>query len=634
MNQRIVLICVAIWAAIVGLNAQNNASTSLPVVEILGDNYYYYEVKKGDSLYGICKIFGWDEPTLRKLNPGAVGSLKKGMRIYYPTAGNRQPEQETAASVKVSKDPIVHEVKRGETVYSISKQYGVPIEIIYNAHPSAREGIKAGETIIIPQDDSASAKYYFYNIKHGDTLYRVAKSFNTTVADIMELNPGVSESNFQAGAMIKLQPGSDKELRHTEIVEEQQLEGFGNYKVKKGDTWSSIADKTGTKVDELISANNGKELKKNGTISLPTTKTVEVERVYIEEDPREKTPEGRMELYADINNVDPVFSAENRVNAAILMADPTSTRDLEFLRGMLLAVDGMKNTGIKIDLQTLTEIPDSAMENIDIVFNTGDDGISEELAERIKNSKVELVNVFDVKSTRYVDNPSIIQLLPPSAIFNASVANYLLERFGSYDMVFIGRQDGDDAMADDIKQAFKGKFGTVAFEDFKPVAGKRYLLYVSEQRKAEVEKALTAIATVAAENPEAEIVTIGRPSWVIFARELNEKLGDANTYIPSRVYFDENAQSAATFNADFERMFGHTPILSFPIYAAMGYDVANYFLPMMASNRGDMSNIISSRDGLQTTFELSRVSNWGGYINNTSVILHVTPGEISKIVIK
>ena len=49
-----------------------------------GEEYYIYEVKKGDSAYGISKKFGWDQDELLKNNPQASGSLSKGMKLFYP----------------------------------------------------------------------------------------------------------------------------------------------------------------------------------------------------------------------------------------------------------------------------------------------------------------------------------------------------------------------------------------------------------------------------------------------------------------------------------------------------------------------------------------------------------------------
>lgn len=60
------------------------AQPNLPKVEILGKEYFYHEIKKGESIYGIAKQHGWDLNELIKLNPNASSEMKKGSRLYYP----------------------------------------------------------------------------------------------------------------------------------------------------------------------------------------------------------------------------------------------------------------------------------------------------------------------------------------------------------------------------------------------------------------------------------------------------------------------------------------------------------------------------------------------------------------------
>ena len=50
----------------------------LPKVEILGKEYYYHEIKKGESIYGIAKQYDWNLEELVRLNPNATSEMKKG----------------------------------------------------------------------------------------------------------------------------------------------------------------------------------------------------------------------------------------------------------------------------------------------------------------------------------------------------------------------------------------------------------------------------------------------------------------------------------------------------------------------------------------------------------------------------
>lgn len=88
--------------------------SDLPVVQLLGDDYYVYTTKKNESLFGVSRKFGWDDEILFKLNPTAVSPLKKGMKLYYPVnPGKNTASQEAAANRTIIPSDVTHIVKRG-----------------------------------------------------------------------------------------------------------------------------------------------------------------------------------------------------------------------------------------------------------------------------------------------------------------------------------------------------------------------------------------------------------------------------------------------------------------------------------------------------------------------------------------
>lgn len=631
-----ILLALAVIAF--GAGTQVAAQSDLPKVEILGKQYYYYTAKKGDSLYGICKKLGWKESLVRELNPAAVTALKKDMKIYYPT-GDAMPEPVDETKVIKGDGPIVHQVKRGETVYSISRLYGVPVEQIYASHPSARSGLKAGETITIEQAP-ADATYYYYQVKSGDTLYAVAKAYKTTVEDILDLNPGVSEQNFRSGSTIKIQPGSNADRVKTEEVEEEQLAGFGTYKVKKGDTWESVAEKTGTDVEELKSANPGSELKKNEQMAVPSTQTVTVAKEIEEIDPREETPEGREELYNEVNKIDETVGPD-KVNALLLLDEPASARDLDFTRGVLLAVDKLKTSGLQINIDVVkgsvpSDVPDSVLMAADLIISTSDGELPESLTNFGLENKTEIINVFDVKSEAYVNNPFIVQLLPPSSYFNAAVSDFVKSNYSGRTLLLVGGIDQADQIASDIQNFFVHK-KHISVEDlsnyvFDPEG--EYMIYSYATHKDDVASLLSALEAAEEEAPGADVVVLGRPNWVTMAESLKTRFGDMRVLIPSRFYFDRDETNAEGFIKDFQKMFDREPTPSFPTYAVSGYDVASCFLPEAARNGGDFNVGINDYHGLQNDISIERASNWAGFLNPASYILKFTPSGVEKITVK
>ena len=134
------------------------------------------------------------------------------------------------AAVEISKEKVnvngeifyLHKVLPKQTLYSISKAYGIPVEVIQKVNPSLADGLKAGMLLYIPQTTAADTtapavgnstkqtveqtsekpeaktekpqrtvkkkKYKKYNVKWYETLDDVAVKFNVTVDAIIALN--------------------------------------------------------------------------------------------------------------------------------------------------------------------------------------------------------------------------------------------------------------------------------------------------------------------------------------------------------------------------------------------------------------------------------------------------------------
>lgn len=628
------------------------ATHKLPKVEILGKEYYYHEIQKGESIYGIAKQHGWNVEELVRLNPNASTEMKKGTRLYYPTGKVTVVSDKESLELdpdSISYEPISHVVKKGETVYSISRQYNVPLDVIYAAYPQAKYGIKAGETIVIQQSpETVSDKYLYYVIKPGDTLYSLAKKYHTTVEDILSANPAVSEKNFKIGDTVRLAINSNSKRIHTELVEEERLASVESYKVGKDETWNSISKKTGVDVETLKDANETSKLKKNEVINVPVVETVQVEKVVENQDPRELTSEGIQEMYDSIHKTDSDTSILNEVRIAALLDEPTSKKDLDFSRGFLVAINDLKNSPYKINFKVIdgrgsTTAVIRELDDFEpnVIIATADKNFPAFLADYGNTNQIEVVNVFDVKNELYEDNPSMVQILPPSSFFNTQIAERLADEYGDRELILIGTQDSNDGIAELLLPKFE-EYNTTSL----PISGLSeydikdtgsYLVYAFPNKKEEVADILQAVENIKEKAPFATITVVGRPSWVTLTETYGDKFAAAEVVIPSRVWYDSETGDGERFSSKFSEMFGDTPVKSFPNFAASGYDIANYFIPSTARNGGDFNRGFSGSEkpSIQSEIRLERVNNWGGFINPTGYLLKFRPGGfIDKELVK
>ena len=114
----------------------------------------------------------------------------------------------TAAAAQTSYKS--HNVKQGETVFSIAKQYGVTEEAIYRLNPDARKGIQENNILIIPaQDDQQNyseqvVDFTRHRVKRKETLFSIAQKYGVTVEDIKKYNKQLYSEQLRKGDRIMI----------------------------------------------------------------------------------------------------------------------------------------------------------------------------------------------------------------------------------------------------------------------------------------------------------------------------------------------------------------------------------------------------------------------------------------------
>lgn len=108
-----------------------------------------HTVRKKETLYGIARMYGVDQVELVKRNPEIATGVKEGMVVIVPVSKvSGLSDAQTRPAVEDGS--TLHEVKPGETLYSLGQHYGVDPEAIKSANGGLPEGLKAGGQIRIP----------------------------------------------------------------------------------------------------------------------------------------------------------------------------------------------------------------------------------------------------------------------------------------------------------------------------------------------------------------------------------------------------------------------------------------------------------------------------------------------------
>lgn len=218
------------------------------------DNRFYI-VTLGDTLYGIAKKFNTSVQKIKEINNLTTDIINVGDKLIIME--NIDNENNFNPS-----DCLLYTVVKGDNLYDLAIKYSTTVDEIKRYNNLTSDALSIGQKITIPCGDKDSGveslpNYVTYTVKKGDTLYSIAKEFNTTVDKIKTDNALQSDSLTVGSTLILNNNGNSGEVVIEECYgEEYTPELYDTYIVQRGDNLYSIAARFGTTVDEIKRINS------------------------------------------------------------------------------------------------------------------------------------------------------------------------------------------------------------------------------------------------------------------------------------------------------------------------------------------------------------------------------------------
>lgn len=142
---------------------------------------YEHEVKKEDTLYTLANKYSVTVHQLKKNNELKSDTIYVGQKLLIPNQSNYVDEEK--------KDVIHYVIQKGDTLWGLSKRYGVSIGQLMKENNLHDELLIAGQTLIITkQKIEDKTQTVVYTVEPGDTLFSLAKRFSTSVSELKKLN--------------------------------------------------------------------------------------------------------------------------------------------------------------------------------------------------------------------------------------------------------------------------------------------------------------------------------------------------------------------------------------------------------------------------------------------------------------
>ncbi|MFT4401648.1 LysM peptidoglycan-binding domain-containing protein [Bacillus sp. SW14] len=150
------------------------------------------------------------------------------------------------------------QVKKGDTLWGLSRKYDTTIGKIKSENSLRSDMIYAGQTLSIngktsssKSSSSSSSSSSTYKVKSGDSLWKISKTYGMTVSELKKMN-GLKSDLLRIGQVLKLKGSTSSSSSSSSKV---STSSTSTYKVKRGDSLSKIAKQYGTTVSKLKSLN-------------------------------------------------------------------------------------------------------------------------------------------------------------------------------------------------------------------------------------------------------------------------------------------------------------------------------------------------------------------------------------------
>lgn len=628
---------------------------NLPTQVIGNTEFFVYSVQKKDNIYSVSTKLKVSKDDILKYNPHAADGIKPGDKLFFPV--NDFTDEEASNNNVVSPATFTHTVGKGESLYGISKLYNVSIGDIVSLNPHARDGVRQGDVLEIPQmkvesvsineTPTPSSSIIFHTIKKGDTLYNVANKYSTSIERILELNPGISAQNFKLNEVIRIEPNS-----MTEVAPEPTVARFYTYRVSSNsETFYSIAKAHNISEKQLVDANpDVKVLKKGIYLYIP-----EIEEPVVE-------AEVVTDVVTEVDSVAVVEEPATSIDVALILPFMLNENPVkkqaqlytEFCKGFLMAVDSVK---YKVDKPLNIYAFDSydsvdsvksilsnpVMKEMELIFAPDDVRQLEVVSDFGKENGIKVVNTFIIKNEMYSENAELMQMNIPHSLMYSKVVEEIKEMFGNRHFIFIG-MEGDEAndkeLVKELSNSLDNDTTTVRLESSLTVEildnyikpENSYVIVPTNSNRKTLSKINVALKRYKAEHPECDFVLMGYPEWITMQNDYKDTFHAIDTYIYSRFYADTESLDYRLFEYHFKKWYGSSLLNAAPMFGVLGFDTGMFFLTNLMMNGNKFPASMECYEGIQNDWKMERVSNWGGYINKAVYFIHFdTTGAVKKI---
>ncbi len=518
-------------------------------------------VGSGETLFGISRRYNVSVAEIMAANPHITqfDNLRIGEEIHIPEP-KKEPEVVTI-QVKWVDSVVYHQVQRGESVFGISRQYNIPQDSLIKWNPKIQaDGLRRGQSLrivyrieveetlspeeaadFIAADVVTKTDTILHQIQEQETLFGLARRYNTTTEKILELNPELKDG---------LKKGHFIYIPVTRTIETERV--------------------TRTVVPSKGCEKSRYKNRYKVALMIPLYLD-EIDRIHI-------TPGNEDQL------TKPFFK---------------SFSFIEFYQGALIALDSIKRLGFSVDLHVYDITEDTLalkrvlnqpeLVHMDLVIGPFFQTTYSVAARFAIQHQIKLVSPFARNPALLTGNENLFQVNASSESKMAALARHIALSYEDPRVIFVMQDEGDRSLAD----AFRSSLEThTAARSRRPyytevMFGLRGLAGVSTQLDATkhniVVNLITGetvvsnyVANIARLTRNFDITMFGIPEWKDYRTFDLKDLMLTDLHLFSSAFVNYECPGTIHFLREYRRRYKGEPEEDY--YGFMGYDITLFFM--------------------------------------------------------
>lgn len=573
-------------------------------VIIGGQPYYVHIVKKGETLYSLSKAYDISQKEIAKENPEIFLGLQVGQALKIPIT------KATESADKHQADYIYHRVKKGQTLYSLSRKYNVSQEDIITCNPTVRYGLNIDQIVKIPKSKAVvesfqkfptnenindtikiSSDFIYHTVKPKETIYSLTKYYEINEDILLEHNPELSEG-LKIGQVLKIPKVRSDDSETIMLQADKSLPDSVVYEKRTSMAYSDSV-KFGNCEKGMVTQYEPYQI----AIMLP---------LYLEKNDEE--------YYIDSSEVDD-FGEKiyERVYYEPYHIYPKSFNFIEFYEGIILAIDSLKRTGLSINLHVydtendtarireLLEFPELA--TMDLIIGPIFNHEVKLVSKFSKEHQIKMVSPLSDNLNLVDNNPFLYQIYPS---FSAQIDKFAEYVAGFEDKNIVLVHSGDSLAYNSVEMVREKIFSYISYDtilnniQFKEVVFKDSINVLEHAIDKEVENIFIvpsneeAFVTDVVNNLNTlktfgeNIKVVGLSRWQRFRNVDPEFYFNLHLSIATPFFIDYHKNDVKDFVLNYRNTFRTEPTQM----AIHGYDVGLYFLSALKDFGTDFSNCL------------------------------------------